>query len=154
DHCEDSEQQPQRLLPAGGLRNEPVERIYADYRLLSVELQDFRAYRFIQASRIAVGAQDQRHEREGLLRVWLIDLRGRLAIQTIGLYIAGHADDLAINFIPVGQLNALADRVFIREKLLRHRIVDDGDARGAFCIAPGEMAASQQWNSNGFEIIG
>src|SRR5205814_582216 len=102
-------------------------------------------------------AHHQRHEREGLLRERFIGLRPIRLLIHLMLYVGDDPDDISINFGVIGSakvnVEALADRVFTREEIPRHRSVDDCNARRASRVLFCEKAAPQELNAHRFEII-
>src|SRR4051794_32137617 len=70
------------------------------------------------------------------------------------LYVAHYADYFAPGLRPHGYVYALANRVFIREIALSHRLVYDDYARGVLRVMLCEYSPSQQRYAHRLEVIG
>ena len=83
----------------------------------------FAAYCSADRRRIAVGPNNQRHAAKGHLKIGFVGLQGTRPSQTILLDIADDSNDLSELLWTLCDIYALANRVFIREVLLGHRLV-------------------------------
>src|SRR5262245_62973099 len=70
--------------------------------------------------------------------------------QAVVLGVAGHADNLTIEFF-AEEFEPLADGGLIGPKAPGHGLVDDHDLRSALSVLLAEIAALQQWNAQRLE---
>src|SRR4029450_12315585 len=84
-----------------------------------------------------------------------IDRRWRLISQTVVTHVADNSDDLCrLWSFKHRNVEALSDRIFIREMFASQRVVDQYDVFCVFQFEVGKVATTQQRNPHCWKVTG